>query len=166
MTQEIHIRPVAGHEINELRNIGESTFRETFEAQNTPENLASYLSKSFALEVVQKEYDDPSCDFYFAVVHDEILGYLKLNLTADDVEIERIYVKSNAQGLGVGKALFLFAKEVSQTRKANSLWLGVWQENKKAIEFYKRQGLEVFDIRQFKLGSDLQDDFLMRIKTN
>ncbi len=166
MSQEILIRPVAPNEIDSLCELGKLTFKETFEVQNSAENLSAYLSKSFTPEYIREQMNTPSSEFYFALQNDIVIGYLKLNLTKEQVEIERIYVKSSTQGKGIGKALFRFALERAKSKNASHLWLGVWQENKKAIEFYKRQGLEIFDIRQFQLGSELQDDYMMRIKIN
>ena len=164
MTQNILIRSVTSHEIGQLRALGEATFRETFKDQNTKENLEVYLAKSFALTTIQAQYDDTNTDFYFARINDEVLGYLKLNYTTNKVEIERIYVKQVAQGQKIGKALFEFSLEIARSRKAEWLWLGVWQENKNAVDFYAAKGLEIFDTRKFKLGDELQDDFLMRLR--
>lgn len=164
MAQNISIRPVQSNEATVLQALGASTFRETFETQNSKENLEAYLSKSFALSNVKAQLKALESEFYFAVVDEEILGYLKLNTSEKGLEIERIYVRQTAQGTGIGKAMFEFSLSLAKNRKAEWLWLGVWQENIKAIEFYKRQGMEVFDTRTFQLGNDPQDDFLMRMR--
>ena len=59
----------------------------------------------------------------------------------------------------------LFRSAVAKT--LDTVWLGVWEHNPKAIEFYKRCGFEVFDKHIFVLGNDPQNDLLMRkqIKT-
>ncbi|OEK00108.1 hypothetical protein BFP97_00625 [Roseivirga sp. 4D4] len=164
MPKSLVIRPVRVEEAPLLKEIGETTFRETFEAQNTEENLSAYLAKSFDLVNVQTQLTSPDSEFFFATIGEEILGYLKLNSSDRGLEIERIYVRQSAQGKRIGKTLFDFALETARSRKSEWLWLGVWQENIKAIEFYKRQGMEVFDTRTFQLGSDPQDDFLMRMR--
>ncbi len=164
MNKEITIQRVEITEAEVLRTLGESTFRETFEAQNSKENLDTYLAKSFSLANVEAQLKAPHSEFYFATLHKETVGYLKLNTSDKGLEIERIYVIGSAQGQGIGKALFQFSLNLAKSRKSTWLWLGVWQENVKAVEFYKRQGMEVFDTRQFQLGSELQDDFLMRLR--
>lgn len=164
MPEASTIRPVELKDVDVLRSLGEATFRETFGAQNSKENLDAYLAKSFSLANVEAQLKAPHSEFYFASLNDKIVGYLKLNTSDEGLEIERIYVVAAAQGQRIGKALYNFTLDLAKTRKADWLWLGVWQENTKAIEFYKRQGMEVFDTRQFQLGSELQDDFLMRLK--
>jgi ribosomal protein S18 acetylase RimI-like enzyme len=44
------------------------------------------------------------------------------------------------------------------------MWLGVWDQNVKAIEFYRRQGLSEFSKHDFLLGNDQQTDILMKLK--
>ncbi|OEK05398.1 GNAT family N-acetyltransferase [Roseivirga misakiensis] len=160
----IKIESVQYSEAEVLRSFGETTFRETFQDQNDPQNLADYLKSSFTLEKIQSQLQNPNTTFYFSRLDGEITGYLKLNLTNEDVEIERIYVKHEFQGRKIGKALYAKALGIAKERSAKRLWLGVWQENKKAIDFYKRQGMEIFDVRTFQLGNEPQDDYLMRIE--
>lgn len=164
MSKEIKIQRVSNNQVEELRTLGEETFRETFEAQNSKENLATYLTKSFSLTSVQAQLASPHSEFYFASKNDEILGYLKLNTSEEGLEIERIYVRGSAQGQGIGIALYEFTLEIAKARKSVWLWLGVWQGNKKAISFYEHNGLEIYKTRQFKLGDQLHDDFLMRLR--
>jgi len=164
MKEQIVIRPVDASEVEILRTLGKSTFRETFQAQNDAESLAAYLRKSFTFEKVQEQLNSPSSNFYFALVDREIVGYLKLNLTDDQVEIERVYVRASFQGKNIGRVLIQKALAVAKSRKAAWLWLGVWQENKKAIAIYEHYGFVTFKTRQFQLGDELQDDFLMKLR--
>ncbi|MBO3698260.1 GNAT family N-acetyltransferase [Roseivirga sp. E12] len=166
MTGNLVIRPVRLEEAPLLKEIGATTFRETFAAQNTEENLSAYLQKSFDLANVKEQLVSSVSEFYFVEKGGEIYGYLKLNTSKKGLEIERIYVRQTAQGTGIGKAMFEFSLGLAKTRKSEWLWLGVWQENIKAVEFYKRQGMEIFDVRQFQLGNELQDDFLMRMRVD
>lgn len=164
MPEALIIRRAELKDVDVLRVFGEATFRETFSAQNSKENLDAYLAKSFSLANVEAQLKSPNSEFYFASLNGEVIGYLKLNTSDEGLEIERIYVIAAAQGQRIGKALYEFTLNLANTRKSDWLWLGVWQGNTKAIEFYKRQGMEVFDTRQFQLGSELHDDFLMRLK--
>ncbi|MFY0592810.1 GNAT family N-acetyltransferase [Roseivirga sp.] len=159
----IDIKPVQTSELEELRSFGEARFRETFEDQNDPENLNAYLKSSFTLDKIGAQLKNSNCQFYFARVNDKTVGYLKLNLSESQVEIERIYIEKAYQGLKIGKALFTKALEIAKLHTAKWLWLGVWQENKKAIAFYEYLGFRTYDTRQFKLGNELQDDVLMRL---
>ena len=41
--------------------------------------------------------------------------------------------------------------------------MGVWTENSKAIQFYKKMGFEVVDTHIFTLGDDEQKDYIMEL---
>ena len=42
-----------------------------------------------------------------------------------------------------------------------TLWLGVWEHNLRAIAFYRRWGFETVGSHTFLLGSDEQTDLIM-----
>lgn len=168
---QIRIDPVAMSEASALAQIGRATFEQTFAAGNNPGDLAAYLDRAFSLPIVRAELAEPGSRFFFARVDGTVAGYLKLNfgdaqtedLGEDACEVERLYVCADAQGTGLGKALFDFAMAEAKRASARSLWLGVWEDNPKAIAFYERQGFIRFGEHSFTIGSDVQRDLLMRI---
>jgi ribosomal protein S18 acetylase RimI-like enzyme len=80
------------------------------------------------------------------------------------MELEKIYVRSSAQGPGLAKLLMEQATTLSKQLGFDYLYLGVWQENTRAIAFYKKNGFEIFDTRKFQLGSHWCEDYLLSLK--
>ena len=169
--ESIIIQKVTPQEIDLLQQIGRQTFFETFSAGNTEENMNKYLEEGFSKEKLAAELADPNALFYFAWLDQKVVGYLKLNFGAsqtelkDDkaVEIERIYVVKEFHGKRVGQLLYEKALEVAREAKASWVWLGVWEENPRAISFYKKNGFVEFDKHIFKLGDDEQTDLMMKL---
>lgn len=169
--ENIIIQKVTPQEIDLLQQIGRQTFYETFSAGNTAENMDKYLEEGFSKEKLTAELADPNALFYFAWLDQKVVGYLKLNFGAsqtelkDDkaVEIERIYVVKEFHGKRVGQVLYEKAIEVAREAKASWIWLGVWEENPRAISFYKKNGFVEFDKHIFKLGDDEQTDLMMKL---
>ena len=58
------------------------------------------------------------------------------------------------------------AIEVAKLKNSDFVWLGVWEENPRAISFYKKNGFVEFDKHIFKLGNDEQTDIMMKLKIN
>jgi len=168
------LRKISVSDIPQLQLISRQTFYETFADQNTKDDLIKYLEESFNSEKLKKEVTNPNSEFYFALLNDEPIGYLKLNFaeaqtelkTARSIEIERIYVLKAFHGKKVGQFLYDKAVDISKKRGADWIWLGVWEHNHKAINFYKKNGFTEFDKHIFKLGNDEQTDLLMRLKIN
>ena len=128
------------------------------------------LIKHFALAKFQRS-NQPNSTFFFAYAGKEIAGYLKLNTKGaqteqglkNALEIERIYAARSFHGKGVGKALMQKSITIAGDINADWLWLGVWDQNKHAIEFYERQGFKIFGHHNFLMGAELQHDILMKL---
>lgn len=169
--EKIEIRRVTSGDITALINICRNTFAETFSEFNTKENLAKYLDYRFSVEKLTGELNNDDSEFYFAVTGNQLIGYLKINTRkaqteSHDIralEIERIYVLKEFQGKGVGRILYDKALEIALERRAGYIWLGVWENNKKALNFYRKIGFRQFDSHIFELGDSRQTDYLMKI---
>jgi ribosomal protein S18 acetylase RimI-like enzyme len=166
----MEIVAVNTHDIEILQEISRQTFAETFSAVNTEENMRKYLDDAYGPAKLLAEMNDPHTRFYFAKDGEKVVGYLKLNAAASQtelkdaqaLEIERIYVLGSWQGKQVGKLLYDKAIEVAKELNAAYVWLGVWEENYKAIRFYERNGFVAFDKHIFRLGDDEQTDIMMK----
>jgi len=66
----------------------------------------------------------------------------------------------------VGQVLYEKAIQLAKERKAPYVWLGVWEENPRAIQFYKKNGFVEFDKHLFVLGEDEQTDLMMKLVLN
>ena len=134
--------------------------------------MVKYLEEGFSIERLSAELNDKNSEFYFAVFENNIIGYLKLNFgqsqteLKDDktIEIERIYVLKDYHGKKVGQILYEKALQIAHQKNAESVWLGVWEENPRAINFYKKNGFVEFDKHIFKLGVDEQTDIMMKLQ--
>lgn len=168
--KDLEIRIVTHDDIDVLQQISRQTFEEAFSANNDAQDMAKYLNENLSTTRLKEELSDPNSYFYFAIVDGTVAGYLKLNcLDAQTdikdqhaLEIERIYVSGNMQGLRIGQALYSIAVEKAQNMNAQYIWLGVWEHNHKAIGFYKKNGFVEFSKHSFMLGNDEQTDILMK----
>lgn len=158
------------NDLEAIRQIGRETFSETFSDRNDEAEMNAYLEQSFGKEKIAAELSNPDSLFFIAHEANEMVGYLKLNFSSaqtelqevDSVEIERIYVKSAYHGKKVGQLLYDKALEVAHAYNKTSLWLGVWEENARAVRFYEKNGFVAFDTHIFKVGNDEQTDLMMR----
>ncbi|HAO26627.1 MAG TPA: GNAT family N-acetyltransferase [Chryseobacterium indologenes] len=153
-----------------IQTLGIQTFSETFAENNTEQAMKMYLEESFNTGKLQSELNNADSIFYIAWEEDNPVGYLKVNSgkaqteLQDDtsLEIERIYVKKSHHGKKVGQLLYNQALETAQNLKKSYLWLGVWEENLRALNFYEKNGFVVFDKHIFRLGEEEQTDLMMK----
>ena len=170
----INIRRVNRRDINQLQKVGRLTFYETFADSNTEENMIKYLEEGFSSEKLTAELGNENSEFYFAVLDGNTIGYMKLNFGSSQtelkeenaIEIERIYVLKEFHGKKVGQLLYDKAIEIASEKNLDYVWLGVWEQNPRAISFYKKNGFVEFDKHLFKLGDDEQTDIMMKLDLN
>lgn len=167
----ISINKVRLEEITNLQTISRSTFYETFKDSNSEEDMNHYLENDLSLSQLEDELKNPLSEFYFAKDNEFIVGYLKITFhnghelpqKEKGMEIERIYVSKTHLGTNVGKLLLEKSNLRAIENSCNYIWLGVWEHNPQAIRFYEKNGFIKFGTKKFKLGSDIQTDYLMKI---
>jgi ribosomal protein S18 acetylase RimI-like enzyme len=148
------------------------TFFESFADQNTAEDMQKYLDNNLSIDKLKNELADKNSEFYFATLDNKVIGYLKINFgqaqtelkDKSSLEIERIYVLKDFHGKNVGQVLCNKAIDIAKQTKSDYVWLGVWEKNPRAINFYMKNGFVEFDKHIFMLGNDKQTDIMMRLK--
>ena len=168
----MNIRTAKISDLNILKEIGKRTFIETFASENSSKNMTEYLESAFTTEKLMSELTNMNSEFYFAEMEGEVVGYLKINFNdsqtelkvSNALEIERIYVLKEFHSKKVGQLLYDKAIEIAKNKNLKNVWLGVWEQNPRAIRFYEKNGFKVFDKHIFKLGEDEQTDIMMKLE--
>lgn len=154
-----------------LSKLCSDTFRETFEHDNTKEELEAFFEEAYNHDTLLAELTHNDSQTYLAYVNDELAGYLKVNWgdaqtereLENAFEVQRMYVLKEYHGQGVGKALFEKALRMAESGDFDWAWLGVWEKNYKAQRFYTRYGFEKFGEHQFVVTPEKTDiDWLLK----
>lgn len=162
----LRIRPASNADAALLTALGAETFTTSFGAQNTPENLAAHLAKSYGDDIQRRELADPALTYLIAEVEAQVAGYALVRVGdapacvtgASPIEVLRFYVVQDFHGTGVAQALMDACAHEARKRGGNTLWLGVWSLNPRAIRFYQKWGFEDIGTQTFMLGDDPQQD--------
>lgn len=169
---KIQIRKIELDEVNVLQKLSIQTFIESYAFYNTEENMSLFLEENFNLKQLEEELKDSNTAYYFALLDDVPVAYLKLGLgkkqnaleTENSLEIERIYVLNAFKRLKIGKQFLEKSFELAKETQASHVWLGVWEHNHNAIQFYEKNGFVAFGTHIFYLGKDEQLDYLMKME--
>jgi ribosomal protein S18 acetylase RimI-like enzyme len=170
----IQIKRISVIDVEDLQIISKQTFFETFANENSESDMRNYLDENLSLDTLKKELFNTKSEFYVLSFNEKIIGYLKLNFgeaqtelkNNTSLEIERIYVLKEFHGQNMGQLLYNKALEIATKLSIKEIWLGVWEKNKRAISFYKKNGFIEFDTHIFKLGNDEQIDIMMKLTLN
>lgn len=173
--EKINFRICTENDIESLMKTGEQTFRETFENENTEEDMNNYCKENFNYDKISEEINDKNSKYFVAEVEigntKKVAGYMKVNFFGsqteenyeNSLELQRIYVLKAYKNQGIGKTFMENAIKLAKENNLEYVWLGVWEHNYKAIEFYKNKGFEKFGEHIFILGDDKQIDYLMKL---
>ena len=157
-------------QLDRLVEISKTTFIAAFQDQNDPTDFNSYIVRAFSRERLHAELLDTNTEFYLVYVEKALAAYFKLNShdaqtdikQKESMELERIYVLEDFQGQQLGKQLLQLVKRLAKAQGKTFLWLGVWEKNGRAIQFYQRHGFYKFGTHPYFIGTDEQTDWLMR----
>ena len=155
-----------------LSAIGAETFVETFGHHYPPAHLKTFLESAYPLSGSQADLANPGVEILFAERGGRVVGYCKIGpcrLPVDTggepcIELHRIYLRAEAQGLGVGRALLDWTLARARARGAANVFLGVWSENPRALAVYRARGFEAVGGYQFAVGETLDDEIIMKLR--
>lgn len=153
-----------------LRKISEQTFRDTYTEFNTPENMEAHVAKNFSTEAIIADLQSPQNQYFIIEFETQIVAFAKLVKEHSTkglenkkvVEIERFYIDKNLHGKQLGRKLMDFCTKWAKENHFETIWLGVWENNPNAIQFYKKMGFQFLDKHVFVLGTEVQTDFTMK----
>lgn len=166
------VKPATLQDAQALRDLCEQTFIDTYAVYNTPENMALHIATKFTLEQIQTELSDTSVQYLLLKKAGQLIGFTKLiknhapkELSSENaIEIERFYVDKAFHGQNFGKHLMQSSLDWCTKSGFETVWLGVWEENARALRFYTKMGFEKIGEHVFVLGTEVQNDYVMAFK--
>jgi diamine N-acetyltransferase len=165
----ITIREATNADAALIAQLSRETFYEAFAPDNRKEDMDKFMNEQFTMEALMQEVGAPGNIFLLAYIGDEAAGYTRLRENSDEllgdkpaIEIARIYAATRMIGKGVGKELMQASIDYAKALQKEIVWLGVWENNQRAIQFYRKFGFEKFGEHDFVLGNDVQKDWLMK----
>lgn len=148
--EKIEIRKALLDDLEIVRSLNNELFK------LEKEKYDSTLVQDWPLSEVGKQYfEDLIINHYVIVAEkdDKIVGYLAGSINEkgsyEEIqygEINNMLVDSNYRGYGIGKLLIDNFKKYCKDNNINNLKVIASAKNIKAIEFYKKNGFNDFDI--------------------
>jgi len=145
------------------------TFHDAFAPMNSPDNMEAYMSQNFTVQKFSAQIADPRATFLIAEIDTTPVAFAKLYdgevpicvSGLAPVEIERFYVDRQFHGKGVAQTLMQACFDRARQSGHGTIYLGVWENNHRAIAFYRKCGFDVVGSHVFQLGDEAQNDLLM-----
>ncbi|WP_309753117.1 GNAT family N-acetyltransferase [Novosphingobium sp.] len=168
MTETI-LRAATLADIPALSALAIDAFKAKFAALYSAEDLATFLAEALEQGPVAAELANPARVYQLAEVDGRLMGFAKIGLTCGfpdharghkAMELKQLYTAADATGMGIGGALMDWAMAQFAARGADEAQISVYSENLGAHRFYERYGFEKVADITFKVGEQLDPEFL------
>lgn len=164
----LQLRAARPSDASSLAHFAAAIFADTFGHSVSAEQMQRFVSETYGVAQQAAEIADPCMVTRLLVDGDEIAGFYQLRwpesdavLRVDGAEIARFYLSRSWHGRGIASPLMLAALEELRQGLAPRAWLGVWEENARAIAFYQKSGFRTVGRQSFELGGVRQSDLVM-----
>lgn len=172
MKSEVIIRFAAQEDAELLAKLGRETFYDAF--VNNPMmpkvDLDVYLGEAFTVSQITDEINEPHAAFLLAEINGQAVGYAKLIpsglesvvVAKNSVKLKRLYVRQKFIGAGIGAGLLSRCLDEAKRGGYQTIWLTVWEHNKKARDFYRKWNFKPCGVINFQFGNTMLTDILMQ----
>ena len=143
-----------------LTAIGKQSFIESHGHSANEKDIKSYVNEKFTDEISRMELIDTNNIYHIIYLDNQQAGYSKIIFNTPHPEIpvqnitklERIYLLKKFYDLKLGVELFQFNIDLSKQNNQAGMWLYVWKENERAINFYIKNGFVIAGSYDFKIS--------------
>jgi ribosomal protein S18 acetylase RimI-like enzyme len=152
-----------------LADLALRTFHDTFAYQNSAEDMAAHIARSYSKELQLAQIQAPAIRSLVVEQDGDLIGYAQLRsghtpdcvASTQAIELWRFYIDRAWVGQGIAQRLMQAVHDEALASNADTIWLGVWEHNARAIAFYRKCGFREVGAHDFHLGSDQQTDLIM-----
>ena len=143
-----------------LSEIATLTFIESHGRSAGQEDIQIYVTRNYNENVFKEELSDAKNIYHLIYYDNNPAGYSKIifdipwpgSKVKNITKLERIYLLKKFYNLKLGSALFHFNIHLSKRNNQAGMWLYVWKENERAVNFYKKNGFAIIGSYDFKIS--------------
>jgi GNAT superfamily N-acetyltransferase len=166
---DLVIRRATEADAEHLAELARRTFVETFGPDNTAEDMAIHVARSFGADIQLGEIRDARMTTLLAELGSVTVGFAQVHQSPPPacvtgeapIEVRRFYVDRPYHGRGIAQALMRAVEQTARSLRGRTLWLGVWERNPRAIAFYGKCGFVDVGHHAFVVGTEEQTDRVM-----
>lgn len=168
------IRTASADDAGRLAALAAVTFPLACPPGSRPEDIAAHVANTLSEANFRSYLADPAVTVLVIDAGGELRGYSLLAarpardpdvaaaLTLlPSTELSKCYVHPDHHGLGAAAELMHASIGAAAAAGARGIWLGVNDQNARAIRFYEKSGFRKVGTKSFRLGSAVEHDFVM-----
>lgn len=142
-----------------LAHLAKLSFLQSHGHSAPAKDIDDYIRKNYSTDIFTAELNDTKNIYHIIYHNDQAAGYSKIifNTSYDGkkeniAKLERIYLLEEFYSLQLGLRLFEYNKELCKQNDQTGMWLFVWKENPRAVNFYKKNGFRIIGSHDFRIS--------------
>lgn len=162
----MNIRALKREELSIVRELAHAIWPDTFKAILSHDQIQYMLNWMYDLKQLENQFSQGH-QFYVAEIEGTPVGFIGIELNYPEkgiTKIHKIYILPKKQGLGIGKKLITYVRELSSKSFIKTLQLNVNRFNK-SIAFYYAMGFSILREENISIGNGyLMEDYVMGLE--
>lgn len=157
-------------DISKIIEVADAVWKQTYRAFLSEEQIEYMYERMYSPDSIREQMQNGTTyliymegnvtlGFVAYEIKEDIYGILK----EDIVYLQRLYVKQNLQGKGIGQALLHEVEKVAKKNHCPFIQLNVHRKNP-AMYFYKKTGFELYEKTDIAYGPFWLNDYILRKK--
>ena len=155
------IRRATPNDFKILTDLGRQTFIESHGHSASKADIDFYLNEKYTYKIFQEELDNDNNIYHIIYFEGQPIGFSKIVFNsptpnipmATITKLERLYLLKEFYKLKKGQELFDFNVELSKSNNQTGIWLFVWKENERAVNFYIKNGFQIIGSHDFQISA-------------
>lgn len=165
----IRIRHATATDTAALSALATTAFRDTYSLIDDAQDVEDHIAEYFPVDILAAQMRDRASTFLLMESPAGLIGYAQLKRSPvppcvtgpAPLELARLYLRKQEIGKGLGARLMRAVHDEAHAMGYQTLWLGVYDRNLRAIAFYRKCGFVEVGHKQFKFGKQLVIDPIM-----
>lgn len=144
-----------------ISQIAAVTFIESHGKSANLLDIQHYVAQKYGAVVIENELNEKQNIYSIIYYKGTPVGYSKVifNTSYEDgggkqlAKLERLYILKEFYDLKLGSKLFQFNLDLAKVNSQHGIWLFVWKQNHRAINFYRKKGFLIVGSRDFPISA-------------
>ncbi|WP_452598992.1 GNAT family N-acetyltransferase [Pontimicrobium sp. MEBiC01747] len=146
-------------------NLSKEIWNNNYRDMITQGQIDYMLNLMYNPEQLQKDLNE-GYQWELIYHNNNLIGYLAYVIKEDNrVFLSKIYLKTEVQGLGLGKLALNRVKNYAKTNNCTAVYLTVNRGNEKGVRAYKRSGFKIIGEDDFDIGNGyVMNDYIFEYR--
>lgn len=169
----MEISPAVVSDAGNLATLAIQVWLDTYAVYGIRQAFSNYVWDELSPAKFEKKLKDKSIIILKMVENSHLTGFAEIHFASPcpaapeiTTELEKIYIHQNFTGKKLGVKLLEFIGNEFKKREIQEFWLSVYENNERAIRFYKKNGFEEIGELFFLMEDEKHKNYILKKELN